>query len=375
MACGAPDEPLLDRVVAHSLEVTHSSVGLIGLLARARDHLDLVAACRVSASMGGACAWALPRVIPVRGNLIGAVVERGRSKTSDDAGADPDGTEPGIRPPLRTFLGVPLRLEGVLIGVLAVANKRCRYTAADEHLLTAFADHAAVAVDNTRLRRRQRDADDSRRRLHRQLLVVTETERRCIAADIHDDVMQKLTAVELRLQRLRARLPKGPERLLLEDVSAMVAQTDDALRLLLFDLRPPALDLPGGLSSAIRTRLQMLERDTGIRGELREAPGEDVPPRTARTVFRLLREGLINAATHSGARHVLVVLDRRDGGLLARIDDDGCGFSVAAAEASPGHLGLTLARERTDLAGGWFRLESEIGAGTTVEFWLPVDAG
>jgi signal transduction histidine kinase len=369
------DEPVLDRVVAHSLEVTHSSVGLLGLLVCDGDRLELVSARRVSASVSGSGAWAGPRVIPVRGNLIGAVVQRGRSRISDDAGADPDGTEPGIRPPLRTFLGVPLRLDGVPIGVLAVANKRSRYTAGDEHLVTAFGEHAAVAIDNERLRRRQRDTHESRRRLYRQLLAVTETERRSIAGDIHDDVMQKLTAVELRLQRLRARIPQGPERLLLDDVSAAVEQTDDALRLLLFDLRPPPLDLPGGLSSAIRTRLQMLERETGIRGELRAAPGEDVPPGTARTVFRLLQEGVANAATHSGASHLLVVLDRRDGGLLVRVQDDGRGFSADAAQASPGHLGLALARERADLAGGWFRLVSEIGAGTTVEFWVPVDAG
>jgi signal transduction histidine kinase len=84
---------------------------------------------------------------------------------------------------------------------------------------------------------------------------------------------------------------------------------------------------------------------------------------------------MANAATHSGGSRLLVVLDRRDGGLLARIRDDGSGFPVDAGRASPGHLGLALARERTDLAGGWFRLESEIGAGTTVEFWVPVDAG
>jgi signal transduction histidine kinase len=369
------DEPLLDRVVAQSLEVTHSSVGLIGLLAGDGDRLELVSARRVSASPSGGGAWAGPWVIPVRGNLVGAVVQRGRSTTSDDAGADPDGAQPGIRPPLRTFLGVPLRLDRLLVGVLAVANKRSRYTAGDEHVLTAFADHAAVAIDNQRLRRRQRDTDASRRRLYRRLLAATETERRSIAGDIHDDVMQKLTAVELRLQRLRARIPQGPERVLLDDLSATVARTDDALRLLLFDLRPPALDLPGGLSSAIRTRLQLLERETGIRGELRAAPDEGVPPGTARTVFRVLQEVMANAATHSGGSRLLVVLDRRDGGLLARIRDDGSGFPVDAGRASPGHLGLALARERTDLAGGWFRLESEIGAGTTVEFWVPVDAG
>ncbi len=366
------DEPSLDRVLAHSLEVTHSGAGFIRVLTRDRDHLELVAARRASAP--ASAAWAGPPVIPVHGNLIGAVVERGRPKISEDAGADPDGIEPGIDPPLRSFLGVPLHLGDALIGVLAVANKRSRYTPADEHLLTAFADHAAVAIDNGRLRRCQRVADDSRRRLYSELLAVTETERRCIADDIHDDVMQRLTAVELCLQRLRARIPRGPERELLEDVSAMVTKTDDALRLLLFDLRPPAMDLPGGLCSAIRTRLRMLERETGIRCELGAAPDEDVPPAVARTVLRVLQEGLINAANHSGASHLEVTLARRDRGLLARVQDDGRGFSVDAGR-SPGHLGLTLARERIDLAGGWFRLESEIGAGTAVEFWVPVDPG
>ena len=67
-----------------------------------------------------------------------------------------------------------------------------------------------------------------------------------------------------------------------------------------------------------------------------------------------------------------MTLDSRDEGLLARVEDDGVGFTADLLAASPnGHMGLTAMRERAELAGGWCRVESSPGRGTSVEFWLP----
>jgi signal transduction histidine kinase len=68
---------------------------------------------------------------------------------------------------------------------------------------------------------------------------------------------------------------------------------------------------------------------------------------------------------------VLVSAEVVDGGYKVEIVDDGTGFVVAESVHMPGHLGMLAMRERAQLAGGWFRIESEPGAGATVEFWVP----
>jgi len=74
---------------------------------------------------------------------------------------------------------------------------------------------------------------------------------------------------------------------------------------------------------------------------------------------------------HSQAASVRVLLDRRAEGYFVRIADDGIGFSGTEDATGPGHIGLVAMRERAELAGGWLRIDSREGAGTTVEFQIP----
>ena len=83
-------------------------------------------------------------------------------------------------------------------------------------------------------------------------------------------------------------------------------------------------------------------------------------------------EVLANVRKHARASTVAVELHDVEDGYLIRIADDGVGYDPADIEDRPGHLGLVLIRERAELAGGWCRIESSPGAGTTVEFWVPL---
>ena len=87
--------------------------------------------------------------------------------------------------------------------------------------------------------------------------------------------------------------------------------------------------------------------------------------------FRIAQEALVNARKHAGATRIDLHLEDRKEGLFVRIRDAGAGFPPDATTATPGHLGLTTMRERASLAGGWLRVESAPGEGTTVEFCLP----
>jgi PAS domain S-box-containing protein len=210
-----------------------------------------------------------------------------------------------------------------------------------------------------------------RRALLRRLIRAKEEERARIASEIHDESIQMVIAVSLRLQRLRLRLLDKGTRQILDEIQQALNLSLSHLRQLIFDLRPP--DLENGLGAAMRVYLEQMTPDTGIAYRLNDRLSAHVPDSTAMLIYRNVREALANARKHARANAVLVeFLDIADG-CLVRIVDDGVGYHPADIEDRPGgHLGLVLMRERAELAGGWCRIESSPGSGTTVEFWVPL---
>ena len=97
------------------------------------------------------------------------------------------------------------------------------------------------------------------------------------------------------------------------------------------------------------------------------------PSDTAITAYRITQEALANIRKHAAATKVEVVLDEREGGMIASVLDDGVGFTAdSSGDASPGHLGLTSMQERAEATGGWCRVARADGVGTLMECWLPL---
>jgi PAS domain S-box-containing protein len=217
----------------------------------------------------------------------------------------------------------------------------------------------------------QRRGEEERRRLLAELVRAQEEERRRIAAEIHDDPVQAMTAVEMRLESLRRRVEGGAERRALEQLTASVSAAIARLRRLLVDLRPTRLDREG-LAPALRALLDRLRAETGVDANLEDRILHEIPPDTGTVLYRIAQEALTNVRKHAEALEARVTLAERDGGILLRVRDDGRGFDPErAAEEQPGHLGLVSMRERAELVGGKFRITSTPGAGTTVEAWVP----
>jgi signal transduction histidine kinase len=194
-----------------------------------------------------------------------------------------------------------------------------------------------------------------------------ERERARIAAGIHDDSLQVITAAMLRLQQLRHRL-RDPEALvMLGRLEESISLAADRLRRLIFDFRPTALER-SGLSAAVRETMARMRDDYGLEVVLRDdLPAQ--PPMPVRVLlFRIAQEALANVVQHAQASRVEVTLAARGGGYLVSVADDGVGVS---GPAKPGHLGITLMSERAEFACGWFRMDSKPGAGTTVTAWIP----
>jgi PAS domain S-box-containing protein len=209
-----------------------------------------------------------------------------------------------------------------------------------------------------------------RRELLSHLVAAGEAERRRIARDIHDDSIQAITAAGIRVQMLRRTLGSGREVTVLDELESTIQFSITRLRHLLFELLPPVLD-HDGLSSALRTYLDQMADDSDTIYWLDDKLREQPPTEARLILFRIAQEALTNMRKHSGAATVAVRLIGLDGGFCVRVMDDGIGFECNRLASAPGHLGLAGMRERATLAGGWLRIESRPGAGTSVECWIP----
>ena len=216
---------------------------------------------------------------------------------------------------------------------------------------------------------RLQQVDAARQLLLKNVSTAVDMARRRFAGELHDDALQKLTAAELQLQRLRD--PSGDSTSLLDEAQGLLMQTEQALRRLLFEVRPPTLEVPGGFEDTIRERVAMLRSLTGAEVEADLDLPEDLSYEFRSMLFRQLTEAIANVERHAAATHVHISLKVHDGGVLGVVADNGRGFVVSERERLPGHLGLLALDERALLAGGWNKTQSEPGLGTTIEFWLP----
>jgi PAS domain S-box-containing protein len=214
-----------------------------------------------------------------------------------------------------------------------------------------------------------RAEDSDHQALIGRLIKAQEDERARIAADIHDDTIQVISAASLRLQQLRLRLRAPEEVSILDKFEQALTLSLSRLRQLVFDLRPSGVER--GVVPTIRADLERMHADTGIRYFLDDRLTTPVPVSAAVPIYRTAREALVNVRKHANAATIWVKLAQVDDGCLVSIIDNGVGYHPAEVESRPGHLGLVLMRERAQLAGGWCRIESSPGAGTTVEFWIP----
>jgi signal transduction histidine kinase len=279
----------------------------------------------------------------------------------------------------------PLRANGRVEGMLEFASVDAgAFTVDHDGIAREVADQLAIAVSQARLRAELIDqareleerlddlrrTDRHRRTLLARVVSAQEEERRRIAEDIHDDPVQIMTAVGVRLDLLKARLTDDADRDAVTTLAQTVVQAIARLRGLLFELAPQVLERRG-VAAAVRNYVDQRMSDGRVHVEVISRLSEEPSYETRVVVYRNLQAALANVRAHSLAAHVRVTIEPREG-VLARVEDDGVGFDVGAVpEDGLGHLGLTSMRERAELAGGWFRIESERGHGTTVEFWVP----
>jgi len=214
-----------------------------------------------------------------------------------------------------------------------------------------------------------RVVEEAREKLLAKLVRAQEEERKRIAGDIHDDPVQKIVAAGMRLQLIRKQIGDPDVRASLDKLLESIRGSIYSLRHLIFELRPVVLEREG-LGAALREHVERLDGD--LRFELDDRLSGEPPGDLRVLLYRIAQEAVANIRKHAQASTVRVLLTERQGGYLVEIHDDGVGFNPPEMlRSAPGHLGLSSMRERAELAGGWCKIHSLAGGGTTVEIWLP----
>ncbi|MFC6087318.1 GAF domain-containing protein [Sphaerisporangium aureirubrum] len=267
-----------------------------------------------------------------------------------------------------SFVAMPLVVRGRTLGVINA------YYAPGEDpgdnslaFLKAMADHAAVAVDTAALVAAQRSR-----------------ERRRLARDLHDSVVQQLFSMRMQAKALRAQLDRpgadvASVRAGAEELAELSQSALSDLRGLVFELRP--LDLAEhGLVDAVRVHATGLAARTGLAVDVRcsgeVAHGLSVDAQE--DLYRIVQEALHNVVKHAHATDVRVRFDRPPGGGAAvEVTDNGCGLGRATGTAEPGRgtLGLVSMRERAERWGGTLAAGPHAAGGWSVRVTLPGTGG
>ncbi|MBX8571588.1 transporter substrate-binding domain-containing protein [Pseudomonas cichorii] len=231
------------------------------------------------------------------------------------------------------------------------------------------AEYLVVFLSDVSERRR---AHDQLRELSAHLESVREEEKARIAREVHDELGQMLTVLKLETSMCElayADLDPGlSERL--NSMKRLIAQLFQLVRDVATALRPPILD--AGIASAIEWQARRFEARTQIPC-LVQVP-DNLPPLSdarATGMFRILQEALTNVMRHARAHTVEVSLTLDDEVMCMTIADDGQGFVMQSQR--PVSFGLVGMRERVLMLGGRLELDSEVGEGTTLRAYIPLD--
>jgi signal transduction histidine kinase len=346
---------ILQRIVQGAVDLVDARYGALGVLDESGSRLAQFITVGIDDETRRAIGH-----LPEGHGILGLLILDAEPLRLPDLREHPDSYGfPPNHPPMRSFLGVPIRVRDEVFGNLYLTDKTSAevFTDVDEELVIGLAAAAGVAIENARLHARVQE-----------LALLEDRER--IARDLHDTIVQRLFAIGLSLQGTVGLMRTDPGTAV-DRVQAAVDDLDltvKHIRSAIFGLTsPPERSLDG-----VRRRVLDLVAEAGIMlgfepTVLFEGAVDAVTPEPVATdLLATLREALSNVARHAEASRVDVVVDVDDGGhLTLRVTDDGVGPPPAGAPR--GH-GLDNMAARADRRGGSFEIGPASPRGTAVEW-------
>jgi signal transduction histidine kinase len=348
---------VLHRIVTAAVELVDAKYGALGVLdenkTRLQDFLTVGLDDDQRARIGH---------LPDGHGILGLLIVDPKPIRLPDLREHPDSYGfPEHHPPMRSFLGVPIRVRGEVFGNLYLTDKTSAevFTDVDEELVVALAAAAGVAIENARLHGRVGE-----------MAMLEDRER--IAQDLHDTVIQRLFATGLLLQGA-SRLAERPE------VRERIDQAVDDLDLTVKHIRTAIFGLEHTRARGEGVRRRVLALTAEAAGSLGFEPrvlfdgpvDAAVRDELATDLLATLRESLANVAKHAGAHRVDVEV-LCNGELVLRVADDGRGPAAdGALEVGHGH-GLVNLRRRADRWDGRCTLEPGPNGGSVLTWQVPL---
>lgn len=283
-------------------------------------------------------------------------------------------------------LVAPLRSQGAVLGVFSSYRDAgsADFDASDEDFVQVLADQLGAMIDGRRARERvareeaaRRIVDDrlrdlaaDQRDLALQLDRAESRERALLADAVHDEPLQAIIAALLRLDIVRSGLPEPAGRTV-DDVTRMLEGAVEQLRKMIVTLTPP--NMGAGLRAALEQLASGIFVGTPTTWQVAGPAHVQLDPKAKETVYRIVREAMMNTRKH--ARADTVRIDIREDDRVVRIElvDDGIG--ARSLDAGPGHLGLASMRARAAAASSSLDVISRPGHGTSVRLVVPVRSG
>ncbi len=278
-------------------------------------------------------------------------------------------------PGFDAFLGIPIHLSNKVVGILsAFWSQPIHLSVEDIALFSAIADQLAILLENVRLRLLSEET-------------AARQERRRLARDLHDSVTQSLHSLVLASDTAHNRLTRGDlERLSasLDQISESARQALKEMRLLLYELRlSPAENM--NLIDALESRLDVVERRTGMDINLSVDGTPDWPAAWDKELYPIAIEALNNSLKHAQANHLEIIVRGGQNWVELEVVDNGKGMDLSSSifhsanRASPvvpsrGGLGLSSMQERAEKLNGSLEIISKPGTGTRVRLRVPKGA-
>ncbi|MEI6243727.1 MAG: ATP-binding protein [Acidobacteriota bacterium] len=203
--------------------------------------------------------------------------------------------------------------------------------------------------------------NEQRKVLLRKMLSATEDERRRLARELHDEIAQLLTVIQLSLHSVKIDSPE------MTQANQLLVKTQQEVHRIIHDLRPSLLD-DLGLAAAMRSFARDHMAQSKVQCTLEIEEGLPPQPEIETVVFRIFQELVTNVLRHAEAEQLSIQLFQRDGRFILDVEDDGRGFD---ADLKTGRAGVTGMRERAALVNGTLTFDSEPGMGTHVVLEIP----
>jgi PAS domain S-box-containing protein len=208
------------------------------------------------------------------------------------------------------------------------------------------------------------------------LLTAQETERKRMSLELHDGLGQALIGLKYSLRSIERRLRRDQTKLKQECEQTLryIDKIVEDIRRLSRDLTPSLLeDL--GLSAALRCMVEDFAKQCQVKALVDVPHMDDLFPEKAQIIlYRIFQEALTNIAKHAAAAQISVAIEKEDGSVSLRVEDDGKGFNPKQARMRKG-MGLTAMEERAWMLGGSLEVSSQEGKGTRIRVTIPTDMG